>query len=357
MNLKKIIKIAFFDTKTYDIESFNKNVNLFENYNFEIKYFSMRLNKDSVKLAKGFDVVCAFVNDTLDDNVLNELKNLKIKLIALRCAGYNNVDLHSAFGKIHIVRVPAYSPNAVAEYAVAMILSLNRKTYKAYNRTKDSNFALDGLLGFDMINKTIGVIGTGKIGKIFANILKGFGSNILLYDKFQDLEFAKTNNFQYAELDTIFKNADIISLHCPLTPETKYIINENSIEKMKNGIMIINTGRGELIKTKALIDGLKTKKIGSAGLDVYEEENEYFFEDFSSHGIKDDILARLLTFPNVLLTSHQAFFTNEALSNISQITLKNIIDFFENKYLENEICYQCDKKNNSCSKNSKEKCF
>lgn len=357
MNLKKVIKIAFFDAKTYDIESFNKNVNLFENYTFEIKYFSMRLNKDSVKLAKGFDVICAFVNDTLDANVLNELKNLEVKLVALRCAGYNNVDLHSAFEKIHIVRVPAYSPNAVAEYAVAMILSLNRKTYKAYNRTKDSNFSLDGLLGFDMINKTIGVIGTGKIGKIFANILKGFGSKILLYDKFQDLEFAKTNNFQYVELDTIFKNADIISLHCPLTPETKYIINENSIEKMKTGIMIINTGRGELINTKALIDGLKTKKIGSAGLDVYEEENEYFFEDFSSYGIKDDILARLLTFPNVLLTSHQAFFTNEALSNIAQITFKNIIDFFENQYLENEICYQCDKKNNSCQKNLKKRCF
>lgn len=346
------IKIAFFDSKIYDINSFDfKN----KNFNYSIKYFEEHLNEETAKLTNGFNVVCAFVNDKITRSVINTLYNNNIKLIALRCAGYNNVDLKSAFGKIHIVRVPAYSPYAVAEHAVALMLTLNRKIHRAYTRTRDSNFNINGLLGFDMFGKSAGVIGTGKIGKIVINILKGFGMNIFAYDLYPDRDFEKEAGFKYVDLTTIYKESDIISLHCPLTNESYHMINKETLSLMKDNVMIINTSRGALINTKDLIDALKSKKIGSAGLDVYEEESEYFFEDYSNEIISDDTLARLLTFNNVLITSHQAFFTKEALENIAYTTLNNIKEYFDNNNLPNEICYKCS--SSSCSKKSTGKCF
>ncbi|MDD2226535.1 MAG: 2-hydroxyacid dehydrogenase [Dysgonamonadaceae bacterium] len=327
-------KIAFFDTKSYDKTFFlEKN----QQYGFEIKFYKSHLNKDNAILAKGADVVCIFVNAEVDANVIDILVENGVKLIALRCAGYNNVDLKAAKNRIKVVRVPAYSPHSIAEYTLALMLTLNRKIHRAYNRTREGNFALEGLMGFEMIGKTAGIIGTGKIGKIVAQILKSMGINVLAYDLYPDMEFAEKNGIRYASLDELYQNSDIISLHCPLTKETEYLINEDSIAKMKEGVMIINTGRGKLINTKDLIDGLKNKKIGSAGLDVYEEESDYFYEDHSDIVIDDDILARLLTFNNVIVTSHQAFFTKEALSEIARITLQNIQDFFDGKPLVNEV--------------------
>jgi D-lactate dehydrogenase len=327
-------KIAFFDTKSHDKTFFlEKN----QQYGFEIKFYKSHLNKDNAILAKGADVVCIFVNAEVDANVIDILVENGVKLIALRCAGYNNVDLKAAKNRIKVVRVPAYSPHSIAEYTLALMLTLNRKIHRAYNRTREGNFALEGLMGFEMIGKTAGIIGTGKIGKIVAQILKSMGINVLAYDLYPDMEFAEKNGIRYASLDELYQNSDIISLHCPLTKETEYLINEDSIAKMKEGVMIINTGRGKLINTKDLIDGLKNKKIGSAGLDVYEEESDYFYEDHSDIVIDDDILARLLTFNNVIVTSHQAFFTKEALSEIARITLQNIQDFFDGKPLVNEV--------------------
>ena len=327
-------KIAFFDTKSHDKTFFlEKN----QQYGFEIKFYKSHLNKDNAILAKGADVVCIFVNAEVDANVIDILVENGVKLIALRCAGYNNVDLKAAKNRIKVVRVPAYSPHSIAEYTLALMLTLNRKIHRAYNRTREGNFALEGLMGFEMIGKTAGIIGTGKIGKIVAQILKSMGINVLAYDLYPDMEFAEKNGIRYASLDELYQNSDIISLHCPLTKETEYLINEGSIAKMKEGVMIINTGRGKLINTKDLIDGLKNKKIGSAGLDVYEEESDYFYEDHSDIVIDDDILARLLTFNNVIVTSHQAFFTKEALSEIARITLQNIQDFFDGKPLVNEV--------------------
>ncbi len=327
-------KIAFFDTKSHDKTFFlEKN----QQYGFEIKFYKSHLNKDNAILAKGADVVCIFVNAEVDANVIDILVENEVKLIALRCAGYNNVDLKAAKNRIKVVRVPAYSPHSIAEYTLALMLTLNRKIHRAYNRTREGNFALEGLMGFEMIGKTAGIIGTGKIGKIVAQILKSMGINVLAYDLYPDMEFAEKNGIRYASLDELYQNSDIISLHCPLTKETEYLINEDSIAKMKEGVMIINTGRGKLINTKDLIDGLKDKKIGSAGLDVYEEESDYFYEDHSDIVIDDDILARLLTFNNVIVTSHQAFFTKEALSEIARITLQNIQDFFDGKPLVNEV--------------------
>jgi len=345
-------KIAFFDAKPYDIKSFDMVNNDFK---FKIKYFEDHLNEDTASLVKGYDVVCAFVNDKIDKNVINILKNNNIKLIALRSAGYNNVDLKSAWNNIHVMRVPAYSPYAVAEHAMALIMSLNRKTHKAYNRTREGNFNINGLVGFDLYGKTAGVLGTGKIGKIMINILNGFGMKVLASDPYPDIEYAKKNNFTLTDYDTIYKESDIITLHCPLTKETHHLINKESLSKMKDNVMIINTSRGQLIDTKALIDSLKKGKIGSAGLDVYEEEGDYFFEDFSDQILPDDVLARLLTFNNVLITSHQAFFTKEALVNISTTTLNNIKDFFEEKPLINEICYRCN--SDICAKKVNGKCF
>jgi len=330
----KKYRIAFFDTKSYDEESFNK---INEKYNFEIKYFKGHLNRNNVILTKEADAVCIFVNDIADAEIIDTLAENGVKLIALRCAGFNNVDISAAQGKIAVVRVPAYSPYAVAEHAVALMMALNRKTHRAYLRTRDGNFALNGLMGFDMHGKTAGIIGTGKIAKILIHILKGFGMNILAYDLYPDYNFARENDVVYTTMDELYHNSDIISLHCPLTDQTKYLINDYSISKMKDGVMIINTGRGQLIHTNALIEGLKNKKIGAAGLDVYEEESEYFYEDKSDKIIDDDVLARLLSFNNVIVTSHQAFFTQEALANIASTTLQNMQDFIDGKPLENEV--------------------
>ena len=328
------LRIAFFDAKSYDIESFNA-VN--KDYNFDIRYYQERLSISTVPLAKGADVVCIFVNAECDAQVIDELINNGVKLIALRCAGFNNVDLKAAEGRIRVTRVPAYSPHAVAEYAVSLMLSLNRKIYRAVNRTRDGNFTLNGLLGFDMYGKTAGVIGMGRIAKELIKILHGFGMNVMAYDLYPDHEFARQYDVKVVSLDELYANSDIISLHCPLTPDTKFLINQDSIAKMKKGVMIINTGRGKLINTEDLIEGLRSKQVGSAGLDVYEEEREYFYEDKSDKMIDDDVLARLLMVPNVVLTSHQAFFTAEALHNIAVSTLDSVKEFAEGKDLTCEV--------------------
>ncbi|GMQ58069.1 2-hydroxyacid dehydrogenase [Vallitalea sediminicola] len=338
-----MLKIAFFDTKPYDKEIFEV---LNKDYNFEITYFEERLSDKTVKLTEGFDVVSIFVQDKASSFVVNKLHEYGVKLIALRCAGYNNVNFKAAQGKVHVVHVPAYSPHAIAEFTMSMMLTLNRKIHKSHNRTKDLNFSLSGLLGFDMYQKTVGIIGTGKIAKILIKILKGFECNVIAYDLYPNENSAKELGFSYVPLSTLFKESDIITLHCPLTKDTEYIINEKSINKMKDGVMIVNTGRGKLINSKNLIEGLKEHKIGSAALDVYEEEDKYFYEDFSVEGVYDDILSRLITFPNVLITSHQAYFTKEALNNIATTTLNSIMQFHEGRPLENEIAYICDE--NGC---------
>lgn len=345
-------KIIFFDTKPYDKEYFDT---LNQKYHFEITYLSNHLTAETVPLTKGFNAICVFVNDILTPDVIQSLYQNNIKLIALRSAGYNNVDLKAVYKKIHVVRVPAYSPQAVAEHAVALMLSLNRKIHRAYYRVRDNNFSINGLIGFNMYEKTAGIIGTGKIGKAAIDILQGFGMNILAYDIYPDQDYTKEKGFSYVNLDTLYSKSDIISLHCPLTPDTVHMINGKSISRMKDGVMIINTGRGKLIDTKDLIDALKKKKIGSAGLDVYEEETDYFFEDFSLSAVDDDVLARLLTFPNVLITSHQGFFTQEALTNIARTSLENIRLFFEENKLPHEICYNCGR--NECARKKTGKCF
>ena len=327
-------KIAFFGAKPYDIASFDK-VN--EKYNYDIRYYKGHLNPNNVVLTQDTDVVCIFVNDTADAAVIDAMVDNGVKLLALRCAGFNNVDLKAAKGKLPVVRVPAYSPYAVAEYSLALMLSLNRKIHRAYWRTRDGNFSLNGLMGFDMHGKTIGIIGTGKIAKILIRLLKGFGMRILAYDLYPDMKFAGEEGISYVSLDELYRESDIISLHCPLTDQTKYMIDKDSIDKMKEGVMIINTGRGQLINTNDLIEGLKEKKIAVAGLDVYEEEGEYFYEDKSDKIIDDDVLARLLSFNNVIVTSHQAFFTKEALHNIAETTLQNIEDFRCHRPLVNEV--------------------
>lgn len=327
--------IAFFGTQPYDESSFNlKNAD----FGFDVRYFKGHLNKNNSILTQGVDAVCIFVNDTADADIIDIMAANGVKLLALRCAGYNNVDLDAAIAAgIKVVRVPAYSPYAVAEHTVALMLSLNRRIPRATWRTRDGNFSLHGLLGFDMHGKTAGIIGTGKIAKILIQILRGFGMNILAYDLYPDHNFAREHQVVYTSLDELYHSSDIISLHCPLTEQTKYLINDYSISKMKNGVMIINTGRGQLIHTNALIEGLKNKKIGYAGLDVYEEEGDYFYEDKSDRIMDDDVLARLLSFNNVIVTSHQAFFTQEALGNIANTTLQNIKDFIDKKPLANEV--------------------
>ena len=345
------IRIAFFDSKKYDIESFDR---LKDEYGYEIKYFNSRLTEDNAVLTKGFDAVCVFVNDVISKTVQDILIENGIRLIALRCAGYNNVDMTSAYERIHVVRVPSYSPHAVAEHAAALMLTLNRKIHRAYSRTRESNFNIAGLEGFDLYGKTAGVIGAGRIGRAMISILKGFGMNVLVYDYHRDPEYAEKAGIKYSEMDEIYEAADIITLHCPLTPETRHLINSDTIFRMKDGVMLINTSRGHLINTESLIAGLKSGKIGSAGLDVYEEEANYFFEDFSGSLVTDDILARLLTFNNVIITSHQAFLTKEALANIASTTLDNINEFFAQGPLVNEICYRCGKE---CIKEEGRRCF
>jgi D-lactate dehydrogenase len=345
-------KIALFDSKPYDKEFFDKAE---LSSLFELRYYPVKLNAETVALAKGADAVCAFVNDDLSAPVIDALILQGVKLVAMRCAGYNNVDLKYAYGKLHVVRVPAYSPYAVAEHAISLLMTLNRKVHKAYNRTREGNFTLNGLLGFDLHGKTAGVVGTGRIGKVAAEILKGFGMEVLVSDVYPDQAWAAQKGMRYVGLDEIYSACQVISLHCPLTPESRHMINDQSIAAMREGVIVINTGRGALVDTKALIAGLKSGKIGGAGLDVYEEEDKYFFEDFSHSGIDDDVLARLLTFPNVLVTAHQAFFTEEAMSAIAATTLGNARDFLEKGVLPNEICYLCS--SGACPRKTTGKCF
>lgn len=332
--LKTMTKIAFFDAHSYDRDSFNT---WNKDFNYEIHYYTERLTMNTVELANGKDVVCVFVNDALTAPVIEKLVAYGVKLIVLRCAGFNNVDLKATNGKIMVARVPAYSPHAVAEYAVTLMLSLNRKVYRSVQRTREGNFRLSGLLGFDMYGKTVGVIGMGRIARELIKILHGFGMNILAYDKYPDMKFAKEHNVKMVELPELYENSDIITLHCPLTMETLHMIDKDAIDMMKPGVMIINTGRGKLIRTEDLIQGLRQHKVGSAGLDVYEEEAKFFYEDHSDSMLNDDYLALLLMMPNVIITSHQAFFTREALKNIALTTLNNIKAFNEGKPLENEV--------------------
>ena len=326
-----MLNFAVFDTREYDrpgLEKYGKERNI------SFKFFETKLNGDTVKLALGFDGVCVFVNDDLNADVINQLAEYGVKLIALRCAGFNNVDLKEAQGKITVVRVPSYSPEAVAEHSMAMLLTSVRRIHKAYIRTRNFNFSINDFTGFELHGKTVGVIGTGKIGKAFIDICNGFGMRVLAYDLYRNPEIKA----EYVELDTLFKESDIISLHCPLTKENKHLINGNTIEKMKQGVILINTSRGLLIDTNSLIEGIKSKKISAACLDVYEEESDIFFEDFSSHIVHDDTLSRLISMPNVIVTSHQAFLTEEALGNIADTTTENIVRFFEGK-TQNEISF------------------
>lgn len=318
------LQVAFFDTKPYMEAAFRQR----NRHDYAIHFFEPRLSAATVSLAAGFKVVCVFVNDVLDGPVVEELHSMGVEMIALRCAGFNNVDLATCERHgISVARVPAYSPYAVAEHAVALMLSLNRRTHRAHNRVREGNFSLTGLVGFDMHGKTAGVIGTGKIGKCLVNILTGFGCKLLAYDVYQDQQLVEQTGLRYVELDELFAQSDIISLHAPLTPDTYHMINAAAIEKMKHGVMLINTSRGALVDAKTLLDGLKSGKVGYAGLDVYEEEGDYFFEDLSDRVIADDVLARLTTFNNVMITSHQGFLTQEALNNIADTTLENIREY------------------------------
>jgi len=321
--------VAFFDAKPYDIESFKR----YSCEDIKIRFFENKLNSDTVSIAACCDAVCAFVNDSINADVIDALEKYGVGAIAMRCAGYNNVDLKAAQGRIKIFRVPAYSPYSVAEHTIGMILLLNRKLHKAYIRTRDHNFSLEGLMGFDLNGKTVGIIGTGKIGCRFADIAKGFGMNIIAYDPNKNPDFCG----EYVKLNTLFEQSDIISLHCPLTKENRNIISSESIEKMKKGVFIINTSRGQLIDTQSLAEGIKSGKIGAAGLDVYEEETSLFFEDMSDEVIHDDLLSSLIAMPNVLVTSHQAFFTREALDSIARTTMENLKNYFEGTDSENEI--------------------
>ena len=316
------MKLAFFDTKPYDIPGFDRYA---VPAGIEIKYFESHLNADTVSLAAGFDAVCVFVNDNLSAEVVEKLHALGVKAILLRCAGFNNVDLKACAGKLRVFRVPAYSPHAVAEHAMALLLTVNRRTHKAHIRTREFNFSLQGLTGFDLYGKTVGIIGTGKIGRVFADICKGFGMKVLAYDKFPNPEAG----LEYVELDELFEQSDVISLHCPLTVETDHLIRSGSIRRMKDGVVIINTSRGGLVNTEDLIQGLRSGKIGAACLDVYEEEGDVFYEDLSGHILQDDKLVRLIAMPNVIVTSHQAFLTKEALDNIAHTTVNNMVRFFQ----------------------------
>ena len=342
------MKIAFYDTKPYDRASFDPVVAGTE---LKIKYLETKLNEDTVELAHGCQAVCVFVNDTVDAAVIDRLVELGVKTIALRCAGYNNVDVAHAKGRIRVVRVPAYSPYAVAEHTMALLLTSVRRIHKAYIRSKDFNFSLNGLTGFDLHGKTIGVIGTGRIGRAFINICKGFGMRVLAYDKYP------AESLEYVSLDELLTQSDIISLHCPLTDESRHMINEESIGRMKKGVVIINTSRGGLIDAEALLEGIKARKIGAACLDVYEEEADIFFEDRSGHILNDELLSRLISMPNVIVTSHQAFLTEEALNNIAETTVSNIRSCFDNDGIcENELCYRCGNIER-CRAERKERCF
>lgn len=328
-------RIAFYDTRSYDKDSFVKEN---EKHNFDIEYYEFKLNEKTAFTAKGYDAVCVFVNDIVNEAVLTILKDCGVKLVLLRCAGFNNVDLAAASKcGLKVARVPAYSPHAVAEHAVSLLLSLTRHIPQAYIRTKTANFNLEGLTGRELYGLTAGIFGTGKIGRVMAEILKGFGMKIICYDPYPNKEWADKNGFVYVDVDTIFKTSDVLTFHCPLTDQTRHIVNHDRTKMMKHDAVIINTGRGALIDTKALVHALKHKYIGGAALDVYEEESQFFFKDWSAEVLTDDVLARLLTFPNVIITGHQAFLTTTALANIAQVTLDNFADFQAGKELVNEV--------------------
>ena len=326
--------IAFFDTKPYDRESFDQ----FNNGRYDIRFFETRLTAAALPLAKGCDAACAFVNAEIDRTVVEGLVANGVKVLAMRCAGYNNVDFKAAYeAGLTVVRVPAYSPYAVAEHAAALLLALTRHIHKAAARTRDFNFSLVGLTGFDLHGKTVGVIGTGKIGRIFCDICKGFGMNVLAYDAFPN----PSSGLEYVPLERLLAEADVISLHCPLLPDTRHLINAETLTKVKHGVTLINTSRGRLIDSEALLAALREGTVGAAGLDVYEEESEWFYEDRSNVTLQNKTLSLLVLLPNVIVTSHQAFLTKEALANIAQTTLANLDAFFADEPLENEICYRC----------------
>ena len=327
------MKLAFFDAKPYDKPAFDRYA---ADAGIKIKYYETKLNEDTVELATGADAVCVFVNDTVNREVIDRLYELGVKTIALRCAGFNNVDIKHAAGKIRVVRVPAYSPYAVAEHAIALLLTSIRRIHKAYIRTRDFNFSLNGMTGFDLHGKTVGVIGTGRIGRVFIDICLGFGMKVLAYDKFPAEGLDNGDTVRYVTTEELFAKSDIISLHCPLTEETYHIINEQSLSACKRGVVLINTSRGALVDAEALLSAIKARQVGAACLDVYEEESDLFFEDNAGQILEDDTLARLISMPTVIVSSHQAFLTEEALSNIAETTVENLIQI-ENGTSENEV--------------------
>ncbi len=328
------MKIAVFSTKQWVRSAFDRALG---NSGIELTYLEPRLDADTVSLAAGHEAVCVFVNDVVDGAVVDAMADLGVTTVALRCAGFNNVDIRRAAERgLRVVRVPAYSPHAVAEHALGLILALNRRYHRAYNRVRDGNFALDGLLGFDVHGKTVGIVGTGKIGRVFAGLLRGFDCRILAYDRYPSEELQRSG-VEYVTLQELYRQSDIISLHCPLTHETYHLINDYAIGSMKRGVMIINTSRGPLIDSNAVITGLKSGTIGYLGLDVYEEEGDLFFEDLSEQVIQDDTFVRLQTFPNVLITAHQAFFTREATDNIAETTITNIRELADTGSCANEV--------------------
>lgn len=344
-------KVALFDTKPYDREWFNRL-----NTQYDITYFESKLSVQTAQLAKGFDAVCVFVNDTLDARTIELLTQEGVQVVAMRCSGYNNVDMKAAYGKLHILRVPVYSPYAVAEHTMGLLLCLNRKIHRAYNRTRDFNFSLNGLTGVDLHDRTAGIIGTGNIGRIFLRLCSGFGMRTIAYDPYPQINEEEIN---YVDLPTLLRESDVISLHCPLTEESHHILNWTAFSQMKKGVFILNTSRGSLIDSSALLEALNKEIVRGAGLDVYEEEADLFFEDFSGSIIHDDTLALLVSHPNVLITSHQAFLTEEALGNIVRVTLGNLDAYFSGAPLGNEICYYCEAGKNSeaCKKKKGQRCF
>ncbi len=346
-----MIRMGFFDAKPYDRRWFDR----LRGEDMEIHYFEGKLGPSTVRVARGFDAVCVFVNDAVDEAVIDALNRYAVGLVALRCAGYNNVDFKAAYGRVSVVRVPGYSPNAVAEHAMALLLALNRKTHRAFNRTREHNFTLSGLEGFDLLGKTAGVIGTGRIGQAFLSICRGFGMRTLACDVAPNPDL----DVEYVALEELLARSDVLSLHCPLTSQTRHIISAQSLAKMKPTATLINTSRGALVDSRALLAALRKGRLGAAGLDVYEEESELFFEDKSFELMDDEVLSLLLTLPNVLVTSHQGFLTDEALRAIAQTTLDSVRAFFSGAPLENEICYGCRQggPSDTCRKNAAGRCF
>ncbi len=328
------MKLTFFSTQTYDKTFFEEHN---EKFGFSIEFFEVALNESTVNLIHQSDAICIFVNDNVTSTVMERLAVLGVKVIALRCAGFNNVDLKAAAKfNIRVVRVPAYSPHAVAEHAIAMIMALNRKTHKAYNRIREQNFSLNGLMGFDLFGKTVGVIGTGNIGMVFCKIMLGFGCRVVAYDIIQEESMVEAG-VRYVQLNELLSESDIVSLHCPLNEETHYLICQDTISLMKKGAMLVNTSRGGLIDTKKVIKALKSGRLGAVGIDVYEQEETLFFQNLSEHIIADDTIARLISFPNVLITAHQGFFTQEAMDQIASTTLANLKAFESGAFLVNEV--------------------